>query len=103
MFQINTAKYLHNKGLELPKVLQEIVLYHLEDLSREARENNYFDTQKGRYIYSEEYKELQYFVRKLEEENIFVEYDWVGHRREWFFPSYEDALAEEDWHFQCAD
>lgn len=28
---------------------------------------------------------------------------WIGHRGTFFFPTYEDALAEEDWEWQCAD
>jgi hypothetical protein len=103
MVHIDAAKYLDNEGLKLPKVLQESVLGYIYELHREAREESYFDTHKLQHIYGETYKYLLSFMQELEAINIFVEYDWVGHRREWFFPSYEDALAEEDWHFQCAD
>ena len=103
MVHIDTAKYLNNEGLKLPKVLQESVLGYVESLYREAQEDSYFDTQKLRYVYNETYKYLQSFMQELEAVNIFVEYNWVGHRRQWFFPSYEDALAEEDWYFQCMD
>ena len=35
--------------------------------------------------------------------NIEVAYDWVGHRGEYFFPTVEDKMIQEDWLFQCMD
>ncbi len=35
--------------------------------------------------------------------NVPIAYDWINHRGETFFPTYEDCLREEDWEFQCMD
>lgn len=103
MFGIEPEKYLKNKGLDLSEDMQKAILGLAERLRVQAQEENYFDRRTYKWIYGSAHKRLLKFKKELEEASIFLEYDWVGHRREWFFPSYEDALAEEDWCFQCAD
>lgn len=34
---------------------------------------------------------------------VWLEFDWVGHRGKWFFPTYEDALMQEEWCYSCID
>ena len=103
MFGIEPEKYLKNKGIELSEDMQKIILNRVEHLYAQSQEESYFDRRIHRWIFGATHGRLLEFKKELEEASIFLEYNWVGHRGEWFFPSYEDALAEEDWCFQCAD
>ncbi|HAU85760.1 MAG TPA: hypothetical protein DCW90_09720 [Lachnospiraceae bacterium] len=38
---------------------------------------------------------------KLMKIGIFMEYDWIGHRDEWFLATRADAEAEEDYRYSC--
>ena len=48
-------------------------------------------------------REKELCLKVLNWANVPIAYDWSGHRGEYFFPTYEQCLMEEDWLFQCAD
>lgn len=47
--------------------------------------------------------QLHTWMNFYERLGIFIEYNWVGHRREFFFATDDDAWFQEDWIWQCAD
>lgn len=47
--------------------------------------------------------EKKAYVADLETRGIYAEYNWIGHRDQWFLATSSDAEAEEDWRWQCAD
>lgn len=56
------------------------------------------DTEDERY--SDEHRE---YARELVSRGIAARWGWSGHRHEWILATYDDAEAEEDWWYQCAD
>ena len=111
MFDIE--KYYNNKAFDLPQDVQDTILAYFERLQTAANiawKDHYEAKKNGNSLKAE--SKLSYFKRKmnalqgakylLEEFGIYIEYDWAGHRGEWFFPDYADAEAQEDWMFQCA-
>lgn len=39
----------------------------------------------------------------LEILNIHIEYNWVGHRGEYFLATYDDAFVQEEWLFAASE
>ena len=79
---LNSCEYLHNRAYDLSLLERRHLLAKLE----------YMDS-----------PERSAAIEVLRIAGIKVAYNWVGHRGEYFFPTFEDALMEEDWEFQCAD
>lgn len=107
-------KYYDNKAFDLPQDVHNTILAYFERLQTAANiawEDHYEAKKNGNGLKAE--SKLSYFKRKmnalqgakylLEELGIYIEYDWAGHRGEWFFPTYNDALGYEDFLFQCSD
>lgn len=107
-------KYSDNKAFDLPQDVQDTILGYFNRLQTAANiawEGHYEAKKNGNGLKAE--SKLSYFKRKmnalqgakylLEELSIYIEYDWAGHREEWFFPEYADAEAQEDWLFSVAD
>lgn len=79
--------YDSNKAYELSEDMQQDIIEAVDRLARNPLAR----------------KQYWGVVRFLDEIGIYIAYDWVGHRGEWFFPTYDDALMQEDWEFQCRD
>lgn len=48
--------------------------------------------------------EKKAYVAELQcDRGIACEYDWAGHRGEWFLATIDDAEMEDDWRWQCSD
>lgn len=110
----DTEKYYDNKAFDLPQDVQDTILAYFNRLQATARRHwrDYYNAKKiGDGLKAE--SKMTFFKAKthalqgakylLEELCIYIEFDWPGHRGEWFFPDYADAEAQEDWIFQCAD
>lgn len=112
MFDIE--KYYDNKAFDLPQDVQDTILAYFNRLQATARRQwrDYYNAKKAGDDLKAESK-MTFFKAKinalqgakylLEELGIYIEFDWAGHRREWFFPDYADAEAQEDWLFSVAD
>ena len=49
-----------------------------------------------------DYSAMCRFQNRLrEDEGIYVEYGWVGHRDEWFLATAYDAMMQEDYLASC--
>lgn len=112
---IRPENYFHNKAFDLPTEMRDMILRQFEYKQHKA------DIFYKRYYYMEKhsknetqvelfkkhYNEAVSNLRGMQEilatMGILVEYDWPGHRREWFFPTYDEVLGYEDFLFQCAD
>ena len=107
-------KYYDNKAFDLPQDVQDAILAYFERLQTTANmrwKEHYAAKQAGDILKAESQLTL-YHARLnaltgakylLEELGIYIEYDWAGHRGEWFFPDYAAAEAQEDWLFSVAD
>lgn len=82
--------YYTNEGLNLTPAMQENILKELERIRTRCRRKN-------------DYQELHSIRDFLKSLGIKVVYNWPGHREEWFFPTYDDAIGYEDWLMQCMD
>lgn len=111
---LDVYKYYDNKAFDLPQNVQDTILIYFERLQTAANmcwKDHYAAKQEGDGLKAE--SKLNRFKRKinalqgakylLEELGIYIEYDWAGHREEWFFPDYAAAEAQEDCIFQWAD
>lgn len=107
-------KYYDNKAFDLPQNVQDTTLAYFERLQTTANmrwKEHYAAKQAGDTLKAE--SQLTFYHARLnaltgakyllEELGIYIEYDWAGHRGEWFFPDYADAEAQEDWLFSVAD
>lgn len=81
----DAEKYYNNKAFDLTEEQRNIIIEHCYDIMYSGEEN-------PRAM-------LDYHLQEWEKEGILLAYDWVGHRNEWFFPTYTDALMMEDWLF----
>ena len=107
-------KYYDNKAFDLPQDVQEKILAYFNRLQSVARRHwkDYYAAKNAGDGLKAESK-MTYFKAKinalqgakylLEELGIYIEFDWAGHRGEWFFPDYADAETQEDWLFSVAD
>lgn len=103
---IYVENYYYNKAFELSEEARESILNTMYELRASYQEKmkdiQWFDPgflDKSR----EAMRELNMYRETLENNGILIAFGWVGHRNEYFFPTYEDALAQEDWIFQCRD
>lgn len=107
-------KYYDNKAFDLPQDVQDTILGYFNRLQTAANiawEDHYEAKKNGNGLKAESklnrFKQwinaLQGAKYLLEELGIYIEYDWAGHRGEWFFPDEAAAEAQEDWLWQCAD
>lgn len=107
-------KYYDNKAFDLPQNVQDTILAYFERLQTTANmrwKEHYAAKQAGDTLKAE--SQLTFYYARLnaltgakyllEELGIYIEFDWAGHRGEWFFPDYADAEAQEDWLFSVAD
>lgn len=107
-------KYYDNKAFDLPQDVQDTILAYFERLQATTNrrwKDHYAAKQAGDTLKAE--SQLAFYHARLnaltgakyllEELGIYIEYDWAGHRGEWFFPDYADAEAQEDWLFSVAD
>lgn len=107
-------KYYDNKAFDLPQDVQNTILGYFERLQTTANmrwKEHYAAKHAGDTLKAE--SQLTFYHARLnaltgakyllEELGIYIEYDWAGHRGEWFFPDYADAEAQEDWLFSVAD
>lgn len=90
-FQVKTLKWFNNRQRAIQKA-QEMQRTFVQDIAKNGRER-----EKALYA---EMRAVKDYLSKV---GIKVEYNWTGHRREWFFATYYDAEMEDDWHSQCAD
>lgn len=103
------SKYETNKAFDLPLEKQEEILDHLNHLHKQyvshTRGFNMLTMDICDYTaqITSAKRELKEAIQLLEMLDIKVAFDWVGHRNKYFFPTYEDALAEEDWLWQCGE
>lgn len=99
MFDIE--KYYDNKAFDLPQNVQDTILAYFERLQTTANmrwKNHYAAKQAGDTLKAE--SQLTFYHARLnaltgakyllEELGIYIEFDWPGHRGEWFFPTNED-------------
>lgn len=111
---IDVYKYYDNKAFDLPRNVQDTILAYFERLQTIANmrwKEHYAAKQAGDTLKAE--SQLTFYHARLnaltgakyllEKLGIYIEYDWAGHRGEWFFPDYADAEAQEDCIFQWAD
>ena len=49
------------------------------------------------------YTKHQGVIEFLGEIGLHPAWNWIGHRDEYIFPSYEDCVVQEDWLWQCMD
>lgn len=98
MSRIKVEEYEHNAAFDLTKEQQENLLRHFETLEAmyQRRMRLGASVQDARRELTEAYE----LVHAL---GIEIAYSWPGHRGKWFFPTYDDAIAYEDWLFQCMD
>lgn len=107
-------KYYDNKAFDLPHDVQDTILVYFNRIQTAANiawEYHYEAKKNGNGLKAEskiefikaEINALQGAKYLLEELGIYIEYDWAGHRGEWFFPDYADAEAQEDWLFSVVD
>ena len=107
-------KYYDNKAFDLPQDMQDKILVYFNTLQGAAArhwKDYYAAKQDGNGLKAE--SKLNHFKAKinalqgakylLEELGIYIEFDWAGHRGEWFFPDYAAAEAQEDCIFQWED
>lgn len=111
---IDVYKYYDNKAFDLPQDVQDTILAYFNRLQAAARRSwrDYYNAKNTGDDLKAESK-MTFFKAKmnalqgakylLEELGIYIEFDWAGHRGEWFFPDYADAEAQEDWLFSVAD
>lgn len=104
---LNADKYQDNKAFEIfdEQTREEILdwfnqvhrsmLYANEKYAKNGRQTDYT-------FYQTKVQNLVGAKRMLEHIGVYVEIGWHGHD-EYFFPTYEDALFEEDCQFQNAD
>lgn len=101
---INANDYVSNKAFNLTSEEQDAILDYFDSLSnlRAAYEEEYReDGEQSSLDMVKSVSHNMFGAREvLREIGILVAYDWVGHRDEWFFPTYEDALMEEDRQFE---
>ena len=107
-------KYYDNKAFDLPQDVQEKILAYFNRLQSVAR-RHWKDYYAAKYVGDglKAESKMTYFKAKinalqgakymLEELGIYIEFDWAGHRGEWFFPDYAAAEAQEDCIFQWED
>ena len=111
---IDVYKYYDNKAFDLPQDAQDTILVYFERLQTVAnmywkdyyaakQEDNRLKAESKLNRFKQKINTLQGAKYLLEELGIYIEYDWAGHRGEWFFPDYADAEAQEDWLFSVAD
>ena len=96
----DATEYYHNKAFELTDEEQEWLLDYFRGLQKEWDEAYANKQSDLREEISEDIRDAR---RKLEKEGILIAHNWPGHRHEWFFPTYGDAEAYEDWLIQCSD
>lgn len=107
-------KYYDNKAFDLQQDVQDTILAYFERLQTTANmhwKEHYAAKQAGDTLkaesqltfYHAHLNALQGAKYLLEELGIYIEYDWAGHRGEWFFPDEAAAEAQEDYMIQCAD
>lgn len=112
MFDI--YKYYDNKAFDLPQNVQDTILVYFKrfqtladmywkDYYAAKQEDNSLKAESKLNRFKQKINILQGAKYLLEELGIYIEYDWAGHRGEWFFPDYDDALGYEDFLFQCSD
>lgn len=101
----DAESYDFNAGLSLPAYTQEKLLNHMKQVYNTCKQRIKGVPFDENYLQnlSVAQRELDELYTVLDILGIKIAYDWVGHRKEFFFPTYQDALAQEDWFFQCAD
>lgn len=99
MFDIE--KYYDNKAFGLPQDVQDTILAYFNRLQAAARRawRDYYNAkntgddlkaESKRTFFKAKINALQGAKYLLEEIGIYIEFDWPGHRGEWFFPTNED-------------
>lgn len=93
--------YSRNKGLKLPEDKQKEILdkcQHLYDkMIHAAIHINDDDIKRNTYF------KYHHYLSELEKQEIYVEYNWLRHRREHFFATEEDADWQELYLEDCAE
>ena len=107
-------KYYDNKAFDLQQDVQDTILAYFNRLQTAANiawKDHYEAKKNGNGLKAESklnrfkqwINDLQGAKYLLEELDIYIEFDWAGHRGEWFFPDEAAAEAQEDWLFSVAD
>lgn len=82
-------EYENNAAFDLPQYIQDRILARLNSLcwhnSKQSQE------------------ERKYFISFLDSIGIYIGYNWIGHRGNYFFITPEDAENQIDWMEQCRD
>lgn len=96
-----TKEYGSNRYKELLSELeQQEVLAYCKELFDKAMEA----ALAGKDEVANNYRlELKTWIKLYDKLDIYIEYNWVGHRNEFFFATEEDAWFQEDWVYQCAE
>lgn len=76
-----------NRAFELNEEMREAIL---------ATVSHYWECANDSMRWHSKFKNIIAF---LEELNIYVVYDWPGHRGEWFFPTAYDVEMYDDYLF----
>ena len=103
------AEYYHNSQHNnvFTKEQQEQILKwfnHAQKKEKRAWDDYSRTEQQSKYnFYIMFNQQIKGAKSMLEALDCFVEYDWVGHRGEWFFVEEYDIEAYVDWLYQCAD
>lgn len=104
---LNANKYQYNRAFEIfDEQTRKRILDWFNQVHRHMLYANekYIKTgrQSDHLFYFNKLQSIIGAQRMLEEIGVYVESGWHGHEG-YFFPTYEDALFEEDCQFQNAD
>lgn len=96
---------IHNEAFNLSKEAQNQLLTKLQDTYDLYLQN--FDERRKpipiKVFYGGYMDALLEYKKSLRLANIYIAWNWVGHRNEVFFVTEEDIENQMDWMEQCRD
>ena len=108
------TEYANKLIFDCPEELQNLILNTLQEATDKADEfwrlsaehyanGDEFLGDAYAQLYDNTINDVDYIIWMLGMFKIYPVYNWIGHRDTYFFPTYEDCLAQEDWIEQCKD